>query len=59
MILEEQILHVEATRASDVHKIAVGGLNKTLQLVLLGLFLSRRITEIVHLNCVRLPPVVV
>jgi len=42
-------VHVEATRASDIHEIAVRSLNQSLQLVLLSLFLGRRITEIVDL----------
>ena len=46
----EHILHVEATRASNIHEIAVRGLNESLQLVLLSLFLGRRITQIVHLH---------
>ena len=44
-----QFLHVEATRAADIHEIAVGSLNKSLQLVLLSLVFSRRIAEIVDL----------
>ena len=52
--------HVEATGALHIHKVAVRSLNKTLQLVLLGLFFSSRITEIVHLKgvsfgCIRSP----
>ena len=43
-------LHVEATRAADIHEIAVRSLNKSLQLVLLSLVFGRRIAEIVHLN---------
>ena len=43
-------LHVVAARASNVHEVGVGGLNKALQLVLLGLLFSRRITEIVDLH---------
>ena len=42
-------LHVEATRALDVHEVGVGGLDKSLQLVLLGLLFGGRITEIVDL----------
>ena len=50
IIGDERERHAEATRALHIHKVAVGSLNKTLQLVLLGLFFSSRITEIVHLN---------
>ena len=45
----EHSLHVEATRASNIHEIAVRGLNESLQLVLLSLFISSGITEIVDL----------
>ena len=41
---------MQASRALDIHKIAVRGLDKALQLMLLGFFFSSRITEIVHLK---------
>ena len=46
------MLHVEATRALHIHEITIRSLDKTLQLVLLSLFFSGRVAEIVDLSII-------